>query len=89
MKALGVFLNGKAIPNPNPRGEAVSDDKFYLIFNAHKKAMDFILPRVEWGEVWIKDLDTAAGWLESEETLNAGAGITLEANSLVVLRRAA
>ena len=89
VKALGVFLNGKAIPNPNPRGEPVSDDKFYLIFNAHKKALDFILPRAEWGDVWIKEIDTALGWLESEETLNAGAGITLEANSLVVLRRAA
>jgi pullulanase/glycogen debranching enzyme len=31
-KSLGVFLNGKTIPNPNPKGEPVEDDNFYIIF---------------------------------------------------------
>lgn len=87
VKSLGVFLNGKAIPNPNPRGEPVTDDKFFLIFNAHKKPLEFFLPGAEWGESWIKEIDTAAGEPESDEEFAAGAGLKLEANSVVVLRR--
>ncbi|MFP4284037.1 MAG: glycogen debranching protein GlgX, partial [Desulfovermiculus sp.] len=34
-KSLAVYLNGQNIPNPNPRGDAVSDDNFYIILNAH------------------------------------------------------
>ncbi|MBD0269791.1 MAG: glycogen debranching protein GlgX, partial [Cyanobacteria bacterium Co-bin8] len=31
-KAIAVFLNGKEIPDPNPRGERVVDDSFLLLF---------------------------------------------------------
>ncbi|MFN2368476.1 MAG: glycogen debranching enzyme, partial [Desulfurivibrionaceae bacterium] len=85
-KSLGVFLNGATIPNPNPRGEPVTDDNFYLIFNAHHEPLDFILPGPNWGERWLKELDTASGWLEEEEPLGAGERIEVTARSLVVLR---
>ena len=85
-KSLGVFLNGAAIPNPNPRGDPVTDNNFYLIFNAHHEPLDFILPGPEWGERWLKELDTARGWLEEAESLQAGDRIEITARSLVVLR---
>lgn len=85
-KSLGVFLNGATIPNPNPRGEPVTDDNFYLIFNAHGETLKFILPGADWGEQWVKELDTASGWLEDENPLKAGDQIQVEARSLVVLR---
>src|SRR5919106_3079353 len=33
-KSMGVFLNGRAIPGTDERGEPVVDDSFYLMFNA-------------------------------------------------------
>jgi isoamylase len=88
-KSLGVFLNGETIPNPNPRGEPVTDDNFYMIFNAHHEPLDFTLPRSDWGELWLKELDTEIGWIKNEESFKAGDRITAEARSLVVLRNPA
>ncbi len=85
-KSLGVFLNGKTIPNPNPRGEPVTDDNFYIMINAHYEPLVFSLPGTSWGEIWIKELDTEGGWLEVEEILKEGDQINVEARSLVVLR---
>lgn len=85
-KSIGVFMNGKTIPNPNPHDEPVTDDNFYLIFNAYHEPLEFILPTAEWGELWYKELDTNIGWLEDSEPVSAGSALTVEARSLVVLR---
>ncbi len=85
-KSLGVFLNGDTIPNPNPKGEPVTDDSFYVIVNAHHEPLDFRLPKAAWGDRWAKELDTAAGWLEGE-TADAESVVTAEGRSMVVLRR--
>jgi isoamylase len=86
-KALGVYLNGKVIPNPNPKGEPVFDESFYLIFNAHHESLSFALPDASWGEGWVKELDTAQGWMEGEETVEAGGELQVEGRSMVVLRQ--
>jgi glycogen operon protein len=85
-KSLGVYLNGQSIPNPNPRGEPVLDDSFFIIFNAHSEALPFALPAAHWAERWIKELDTDAGWLEEQPPLEAGQQIEIAAHSLAVLR---
>jgi glycogen operon protein len=85
-KSLGVFLNGKTIPNPNPRGEPVIDDNFFIMINAHHEPLYFNLPGANWGEIWIKELDTEGGWMEVEEILKAGDQINVEARSLAMLR---
>lgn len=82
-KSLGVFLNGKTIPNSNARGEPVTDNSFYLIFNAEKESLEFTLPDRKWGEKWTQELDTAKGWVTDE--FSAEAKIKVEANSLIVL----
>ncbi len=87
-KSLGVFLNGATIPNPNPRGEPVTDDNFYLIFNAFHDALQFKLPGPDYGNLWIKEIDTETGGQEEPPTLKAGDTIMVEARSLVVLRHA-
>lgn len=85
-KSLGVFLNGEAIPNPNPRGEPVTDHNFYVIFNAHHEPLNFTLPGMDWGKWWVKELDSRVGWLEESSSIEAGTQIKVEARSLVVLR---
>ena len=86
-KSLGVFMNGATIPNPNPMGEPVTDDDFYIIFNAHYGPLRFTLPSAHWGERWIKELDTCVGWLDEEEIYESGSQIHAEARSLIVLRQ--
>lgn len=87
-KTLGVFLNGKTIPNPNPKGEPVTDDDFYLIFNAHYDRLDFTLPGPAWGARWVLECDTRTGWSDAEASFAAGGQIHVEARSLAVLRHA-
>jgi isoamylase len=87
-KSLAVFLNGRGIPAPDPEGEPIEDDSFYLIFNAYHEPLDFTLPKDQWGNEWVKELDTAEGWLRGDEPLPARANLRVEARSMVVLRHA-
>ncbi|HKL48974.1 MAG TPA: glycogen debranching protein GlgX [Desulfuromonadales bacterium] len=87
-RSLGVFLNGDAIPNPNPKGDPVSDNDFYIVFNAYHESIDFTLPDKYWGIAWVKELDTTTGWPEDEQTFKAGEKLTVDSRSLVVLSHA-
>ena len=58
-RSLGVFLNGEAIASPGPRGERVVDDSFLVLFNAYEGDLDFTLPATEYGDRWIRVIDTA------------------------------
>jgi glycogen operon protein len=68
-KALGVLLNGAAIPDPDIHGRPIVDDSFYLIFNGWNQEIDFILPDSRWATAWDVVLDTAA-----DGDLDGGAG---------------
>ncbi|MFO7985400.1 MAG: hypothetical protein R6U38_06010 [Desulfatiglandaceae bacterium] len=62
------------------------DDNFYIMINAHHEPLDFRLPIAQWGESWVKELDTERGWMGEETSLKAGDRIRVEARSLVALR---
>ena len=57
-KSIGVFLNGDAIPDPDPRGEKITDDSFLVLFNAHHEGIPFSIPNRDWGDHWVVVLDT-------------------------------
>ncbi|HVW34932.1 MAG TPA: glycogen debranching enzyme, partial [Acidimicrobiia bacterium] len=101
-KSVGVFLNGDAIPDPDPRGEPVTDDSFLVLFNAHYEKLAFTVPDRGWGDHWVVVLDTeglplpdsggatAVSWepsLGEGEPVKKGEQIDVGARSLVVLRR--
>ncbi|MGH8761851.1 MAG: glycogen debranching protein GlgX [Nitrosospira sp.] len=88
-KSLAIFINGETFPNPNARGEPVTDDSFYLIFNAHHEALDFILPEERWGRRWLTVLDTVRGWVGDAQPLKAGATLRVMARSIVLMQRQA
>jgi glycogen operon protein len=103
-KSVGVFLNGEAIPDPDLRGEKVTDDSFLLLFNAHYEKLPFMIPDRDWGDHWVVVLDTddlpllaASGgstvsWepgLGEGEPVKKGQHLDVGARSLVVLRRVA
>jgi isoamylase len=86
-KSLVVFLNGEGIASPGPQGERIVDDSFSLLFNAHHGSLTFTLPGHEWGQRWVKVIDTNAALPEeSKQVFEAGQQLPVEARSLVVLR---
>ncbi|HEY7381777.1 MAG TPA: hypothetical protein VH572_11230, partial [Gaiella sp.] len=83
---LGVFLNGSEIPDRTPGGEAVVDDSFLVLFNAHDAPVTFRLPAQRFGRVWELELSTADPQAERRQVVARGE-IVVEGRSLVVLRR--
>src|SRR3954471_4044769 len=89
-QSLGVFLNGQGIPDPDARGQRITDDSFLLFFNAHYEPITFTVPGDEYGESWAWAIDTArplASQVDDDDSLKAGAELTVDARSMVVLRR--
>jgi glycogen operon protein len=87
-KSFMVFLNGEAIPSRGPTGERVVDDSFLVLFNAHYAPLDFVLPNGPFGNEWARVIDTRTASIEPEDASHvAGEAITLEARSLVVMKK--
>ncbi|HUP64522.1 MAG TPA: glycogen debranching protein GlgX [Thermoanaerobaculia bacterium] len=85
-KSLGVFLNGKAIPTPDERGQRITDDNFYILFNAHHEPITFQLPSEHWGGKWVKVLDTSQAVPERRhQILEATENLEVPARGLIVL----
>jgi isoamylase len=86
-KTLGIFLNGKAIPSPGPKGERIVDDSFFLIFNAYHENISFKLPPQKFGRKWVKILDTAQNYFEETgDSFSAGKPIEIPGRSVVLLK---
>ncbi|HWL35891.1 MAG TPA: glycogen debranching protein GlgX [Frankiaceae bacterium] len=86
-KSITVFLNGEAIREPNARGERIVDDSFFLLFNAHHEAIEFVLPEGDFGESFVVEVDTARPVPVEERYVKPGGDVKVEARSVVVLRR--
>jgi isoamylase len=91
-KSLGVFLNGHGIQSLNERGEPVTDESFYVMFNSHHEPLEFTLPEQPWGEQWMVILNTADEKdLLAEQELGpavaAGGQIQVQPSSVILLRR--
>ena len=91
-KSLGVFLNGRGIQSLNERGEPVTDDSFYVMFNSHHEPLEFTLPAQRWGEQWTLILNTAdeKDLLAEQEpgpAIEAGERILVQSSCVVLLGR--
>ena len=72
------------------RGERVVDDSFLLCFNAHRQGRRISSPRrADYAEEWTAALDTADATGATELVVKAGEKISLQARSLLVLRKTA
>jgi glycogen operon protein len=87
-KSLAVFLNGDAIPSPDPRGQQVKDDSFLLMFNAADSPIEFTVPSSEYGERWEIVVDTTSPLDIDRPSLKADGTVEVEARAVLVLRRA-
>jgi isoamylase len=86
-KSLAVFMNGKAINAHTFEYKPITDDNFYIIFNAHFDPLKFVFPGVEYGDLWIKIIDTAhIEEMDKGLTYKCGTDITVEGRSVIVLQ---
>jgi isoamylase len=88
-KSVTVFLNGDGIREPDLRGERVTDDSFFLLFNGHHEPIAFTLPDLGAGERWQVDIDTSAPMLGDveERSVKTGEPVEVDARSVQVLRK--
>lgn len=59
-RAMGVFIDGTAIPEPDARGERVVDSSFLVLFNAHSEPLPFRLPNAQYGHAWTVVISTTS-----------------------------
>ena len=87
-RTLMVFLNGQAIPEPDPHGQRTVDSDFLLLFNAHSDPVDFALPPPQYGTRWRIRLDTttAEPVRPDEKDWLAATTYAIAARSIVVLK---
>jgi len=83
-KSLAVFLNGEGILSRDPRGHRITDDDFYLIFNAHHEPIDFVVPD-KLGGPWVLVLDTYSPEYAPRRKLEDGAALAVQPRSMMVL----
>ncbi|MZD07133.1 glycogen debranching enzyme, partial [Streptomyces sp. SID5785] len=88
--ALGVFLNGDAIAEPDAHGRPVVDDSFLLFLNSYREAVPFAVPGAGYGERWTSRIDTTDPVGVADETEHkAGSRLLLAPHSLLLLSRPA
>jgi isoamylase len=88
-RSLTVFLNGRAISEPDRRGERIRDDSFLLLFNASELDQQFTLPPPRYGARWSKILDTAVPLIPAKDVavVKPGDVIGVPSRSVQVLCR--
>ena len=87
VKSVAVFLIGDAISEPDERGETVTDDSFFVLFNGHYEPIKFGLPDIDAGPNWTVEIDTAAPADEEIATYQAGDTIPVAARSILLLKK--
>jgi isoamylase len=87
-RALAVLLNGDAITEPGPRGEAIADQSFLLLFNAADHPVTFTLPAGDPAAGWDVVVDTATPEPAGGDPRLAARQLTVTSRAVVVLRAA-
>jgi glycogen operon protein len=85
-KSLGVFLNGRSIDVHGPRGEHITDDSFYVLFNGYHETVEFQLLPGPTNTKWIVDINTAGQSFAEGPIYNCGDKVNVEGRSVIVLR---
>ena len=84
-RAIGVYLNGDAIPTTDAYGGRIVDDSFFVIFNASETGLPWTVPGGKWARDWEVELDTDLAHEPGTEVA-ARSIVELAARSMVVLR---
>jgi len=85
-RALAVLLNGGAITEPGPRGEAITDDSFLLLFNAGDQPVTFTVPSAGQAADWDVIVDTASPAAEPRDRHAAASQLAVSGRTAIVLQ---
>ncbi|HSN99585.1 MAG TPA: glycogen debranching protein GlgX [Candidatus Nanopelagicales bacterium] len=87
-RAIGMLLGGDAIPDRDRQGQRIVGDTLLILMNANARAIEFVLPDIEWGESWetLIDTRTAAPPEQDLPPSRATDKYRLIARSMVILR---
>jgi len=80
-----VFLNGNGIHGRGPRGEAITDKNFLVLFNAGDDTVDFMIPPDEYSAFWEIVVDTVGEQADSHPRA-AGEMLAVDGKAVIVLR---
>ncbi|AHI23142.1 glycogen debranching protein GlgX [Corynebacterium vitaeruminis] len=88
-KSLMVYLNGRAIAEPDERGNPIVDDSFLLMFNAHFDDIEFTLPSAQFGPQWklIVDTTVSTGYPNEAKVIDADGTLIVPSRSMMLLRQ--
>lgn len=88
-KSLMAYLNGDAITEPDARGQAIKDDSFVMMFNAHSEEIEFTLPPKFFGNKWQLIIDTTepTGYPLEDAVVEALGKIVVQPRSTLVLKQ--
>ena len=86
--SLGIFLNGRGIPDRDQLGAPIVDDSFLLLINAHHQHVAFTLPDASYGQIWETVADTADPLLarKARRAPKPGDRIRIQPRAMTVLR---
>jgi isoamylase len=84
-QSVAVYLNGVGIRETDERGEYVSDDHFYLAFNASAEPIEFTVPSDDYSQRWTTVLDTAEMHEVEPVEVKPGETVTVQGRSIVML----
>jgi isoamylase len=85
-QCLGILLSGAALDERDERGQAVRDDNFVLLLNAHHELIPFTLPASGNNTRWLMTIDTYFETGQGPAAFGAGENYPLQPRSLVLLR---
>lgn len=83
-RSLAVYLNGEGIPSLDNEGNKITDNTFYLIFNAYWEDISYKLPDEKYGKRWVKVLDSHKADIKEYEQLDAGETISVPGRCIIV-----
>ncbi len=85
---VGLFLNGQEFPDRDSRGQAIVDDSFLLLVNAHHEPVEFLLPAARYGARWTVELSSLEAELEPGAwEVGARERVAAVPHSMLLLRR--
>ncbi len=84
-RAIGVFLNGEAIPTTDAYGGRIVDDSFFVMISASHQPLTWTVPPAIRRRDWVVELDTSLQ-REPGTAVGTSASLDLADRSVLVLR---
>src|SRR5581483_3354444 len=86
-KSLATYLNGGDLGMTGYKGETITDDNFYIIFNASDIPLNYKLPPQKHGSKWIEVINTEQEKLtENGKEYKPGDTVTAGGRTVIVLQ---